>query len=108
MIAGLDWWFWVTAVLGSLSAAAALVQYVRGYAPDDYSQGPVLLLEAYLVVYLIGSIIMQAVGPGPRGDWLEYYGYLLTAMVIPAGAFFYSLSERTRWLRFCWRFLARC
>ena len=88
MIAGLDWWFWVTAVLGSLSAAAALVQYVRGYAPDDYSQGPVLLLEAYLVVYLIGSIIMQAVGPGPRGDWLEYYGYLLTAMVIPAGAFF--------------------
>ena len=53
MIAGLDWWFWVTAVLGSLSAAAALVQYVRCYAPDDYSQGPVLLLEAYLVLYLI-------------------------------------------------------
>ena len=52
-----------------------------------------LVLEAFLVVYLVGSIIMQAVGPGPRGDWLEYYGYLVTAMLIPAGAFFYS-SQR--------------
>lgn len=97
MIAGLDWWFWITVVLGTLSCLASLVQYFRGYEPDDYSQGPMLVLEAFLVVYLVGSIIMQAVGPGPRGDWLEYYGYLVTAMLIPAGAFFYSLSERTRW-----------
>ena len=97
MIAGLDWWFWITVVLGTLSCLASLVQYFRGYEPDDYSQGPMLVLEAFLVVYLVGSIIMQAVGPGPRGDRLEYYGYLVTAMLIPAGAFFYSLSERTRW-----------
>ena len=97
MIAGLDWWFWITVVLGPLSCLASLVQYFRRYEPDDYAQGRMLVLEAFLVVYLVGSIIMQAVGPGPSGDWLEYYGYLVTAMLIPAGAFFYSLSERTRW-----------
>ena len=79
MIAGLDWWFWITVVLGTLSCLTSLVQYFRGYEPDDYSQGPMLILEAFLVVYL------------------ECYGYLVTAMLIPAGAFFYSLSERTRW-----------
>ena len=47
MIAGLDWWFWITVVLGTLSCLASLVQYFRGYEPDDYSQGPMLVLEAF-------------------------------------------------------------
>lgn len=97
MIAGLDLWFWICLVLSLLSTGICLLRFFRGAAPDDYSQGSVLLLEGFLVVYLIGSIIMQFLTPGPSGDWLEYYGYLITAMLIPAGTFIWSLMERTRW-----------
>ena len=97
MIAGYDLWFWATLVLGGLSCLICLVQFLRGKVPDDLSQGSVLVLEAFLVVYLIGSMIMQAVTDGPAGDAWEYYGYLLTAMLIPAGTFIWSLTERTRW-----------
>ncbi|MEX3611169.1 hypothetical protein VVR12_08985 [Rothia sp. LK2588] len=97
MIAGYDLWFWITLVLGLISCAVCLVQFARGAAPDDFSQGSVIALQGWLFIYLVGSIIMQVVTDGPGGDWLEYYGYLLTAMVIPAGAFTWSMSERTRW-----------
>lgn len=97
MILGLDLWFWLCLLLGSLSFILCLVQFLRGFAPDDYTQGSVILLEAFLVVYLVGSIIMQATTDGPSGDWLEYYGYLITAMIIPVGTFIWSLMERSRW-----------
>lgn len=97
MILGLDLWFWLCLLLGSLSFILCLVQFLRGFAPDDYTQGSVIVLEAFLVVYLVGSIIMQAVTEGPSGDWLEYYGYLITAMIIPVGTFIWSLMERSRW-----------
>ena len=97
MIAGYDVWFWIAAVLGTLAALICLIQFFRGKAPDDLSQGAVLILEAFLVVYLIGSIVMQVLTDGPSGDAWEYYGYLLTAMLIPAGTFIWSLTERTRW-----------
>lgn len=97
MIGSYDLWFWICLVLGGASALVCLVQFLRGRAPDDWSQGSVLVLEAYLVVYLLGSVLMQVVTDGPSGDPWEYYGYLLTAMLIPAGTFIWSLTERTRW-----------
>ncbi|WP_237233698.1 MULTISPECIES: hypothetical protein [Rothia] len=97
MIAGLDLWFWVCALLGAASFFICLIRFFRGAAPDDWSQGSVIVLEAFLIIYLVGSIIMQAVMGGPNGDWLEYYGYLLTAMIIPVGTFIWSLAERTHW-----------
>lgn len=97
MFAGLDLWFWICAVLGTASFLICLARFVRGAEPDDWSQGSVLVLELFLVIYLVGSIIMQLLTDGPSGDWLEYYGYLITAMIIPVGTFFWSLSERTRW-----------
>ena len=97
MIAGYDLWFWIALVLGAASALVCLVQFLRGRATDDLSQGSALILEAFLVVYLIGSIVMQTITDGPSGDAWEYYGYLLTAMLIPAGTFVWSMTERTRW-----------
>lgn len=97
MIAGYDLWFWIAVVLGGLSALTCAVQFLRAKAPDDWSQGSVLILEAFLLVYLVGSIVMQVATDGPSGDAWEYYGYLLTAMLIPAGTFVWSLTERTRW-----------
>ena len=97
MIAGYDIWFWLTCLLGTVAFLICCVQFLRAKAPDDWSQGSAIALQGWLFVYFIGSLIMQVMTDGPRGDWLEYYGYLITAMVIPAGAFMWSLSEKTRW-----------
>lgn len=97
MIQGYDLWFWITLVLGMVAFLVCMVQFLRGKAPDDFSQGSAIVLQGWLFIYFVGSIIMQLFTEGPSGDWLEYYGYLLTAMVIPAGAFTWSMTERTRW-----------
>ena len=56
-----------------------------------------LLLEAFLLVYAAGSVLMHLLGPGPTGSALEYWGYLLTALLVPAGTFVWSLVERSSW-----------
>ena len=97
MLWGYDGWFWASVVLGALSCVICLVQAARGRAPDDFSQGSVLVLEAFLLVYAVGSVFLPVLGPGPSGSLLEYWGYLLTALLIPAGTFVWSLVERSRW-----------
>lgn len=97
MIAGFDGWFWASAILGAISCLICVIQAIRGREPDDFSQGSVLVLEAFLLVYVVGSIVLGIVGPAPSGSALEYWGYLLTALLIPAGTFVWSLVERSRW-----------
>jgi hypothetical protein len=97
MLWGYDAWFWASVVLGALSFLLCAAQAVRGRRPDDFTQGSVLLLEAVLLVYALGSGVMHVVGPGPTGSALEYWGYLLTALLIPAGTFVWSLVERSSW-----------
>ncbi|ALU39764.1 hypothetical protein AS188_08380 [Kocuria flava] len=97
MPGGWDWWFWTAAVLGAVSALVCTVQALRGRRPDDLTQGSVLLLEAFLLVYAAGSVLMHLLGPGPTGSALEYWGYLLTALLVPAGTFVWSLVERSSW-----------
>ena len=70
---------------------------MRGRQPDDWTQGSVLLLEAFLLVHAVGSVVMHVLGPGPTGSALEHWGYLLTALLIPAGTFVWSLVERSSW-----------
>ena len=97
MLWGYDGWFWAAVVLGVLSCVVCLVQALRGRAPDDFSQGSVLVLEAFLLVYCVGSLLLPVLGPSASGSVLEYWGYLLTALLIPAGTFIWSLVERSSW-----------
>ncbi|MFI7581260.1 hypothetical protein ACH9DO_04850 [Kocuria sp. M1N1S27] len=97
MLWGYDGWFWAAALLGALSFLVCGVQAVRGRRPDDWTQGSVLLLEVFLLVYAVGTVVMHVRGPGPTGSALEYWGYLLTALLIPAGTFVWSLVERSSW-----------
>lgn len=97
MLWGYDGWFWASVVIGTLSCLVCLVQALRGREPDDFSQGSVLLLELFLLVYMVGSIFLPMFGSEASGSVLEYWGYLLTALLIPAGTFIWSLVERSRW-----------
>jgi hypothetical protein len=97
MLWGYDGWFWASVVLGGLSTLICAVEALRKRPPGDATQGSVLVLEAFLLVYLIGSIFLGILGPAASGSALEYWGYLLTALLIPAGTFIWSLVERSSW-----------
>ncbi|MDO4254966.1 MAG: hypothetical protein Q4C81_07465 [Kocuria sp.] len=97
MLWGYDGWFWVSVLLGGLSCMVCVIQATRGRAPDDLTQGSVLVQEVFLLVYALGSLVMLFAGPEASGSVLEYWGYLLTALIIPAGTFVWSLVERSRW-----------
>lgn len=97
MLWGYDGWFWASVLLGTLSFLVCVFQALRGRAPSDLTQGSVLLQEVFLLVYGLGSIVMLFVGPEASGNVLEYWGYLLTALIIPAGTFIWSLVERSSW-----------
>ena len=56
-----------------------------------------ILLDTSVLVYAVGTVVMHVRGPGPTGSALEYWGYLLTALLIPAGTFVWSLVERSSW-----------
>lgn len=97
MLWGYDGWFWASVVLGTVSTLVCVVQALRRRAPGDVTQGSVLLLEAFLLLYIPGSIAMMIFGPDASGSVLEYWGYLATALLIPAGTFIWSLVERSSW-----------
>ena len=68
--------------------------------PSLISLGALAFIQLGLVVQLISSIILVAGGARARTDTIEFFAYLLVAMIVPLGAAFWALIERTRWSTF--------
>ncbi|WBU38339.1 hypothetical protein [Homoserinibacter sp. YIM 151385] len=91
---------WFTLVQVAVAAAAGLLCLGLGFAkraPNDLTLGAIALVELLLVVQVVVAIAAPAVGNPPSGNPIEFWGYLLTALVIPPLAVFWALTERTRW-----------
>jgi hypothetical protein len=92
--------FAYTIVQVVVAAAAAVVCVVLGIAgrrPSDVSLGSVALVEVLLIAQLVVALVAPAVGNPSRGSVLEFYVYLVTALIIPPLAVLWALLERTRW-----------
>jgi hypothetical protein len=68
--------------------------------PSLISLGALAFIQLGLVVQLISSIILVAGGATAKTDTIEFFAYLLVAMIVPLGAAFWALIERTRWSTF--------
>ena len=83
----------VAVVAGAFCVVAGLV----GRRPSDWSVGAVALVEALLVAQVVTAIIAPLVGNPPTGDLLEFWVYLVSAVLLPVGAVLWALMERSRW-----------
>ncbi|KAD3515383.1 hypothetical protein [Arthrobacter yangruifuii] len=72
--------------------AAALKQ-----GPNDLTILSAAAVELFLLVYGGASLLRLAGGQGIAGAAWEFWGYLLTALIIPVGAVWWSLMDRSRW-----------
>jgi hypothetical protein len=91
---------WFTIVQIAIAVAAGVFCVVAGLIgrrPSDFSVGALALVEALLVVQVIAAIIAPLAGNPPTGDLLEYWVYLISAVLLPVGAVLWALMERSRW-----------
>lgn len=88
-------------IAGAVICALALVMAVVATAirkhPDDWALIGAACTEVFLVVYGIAAAIRQGAGNAVQGDPWEFWGYLITALVMPPVAFFWAISEKSRW-----------
>ncbi|MBT2476118.1 hypothetical protein J7E68_16440 [Microbacterium sp. ISL-103] len=91
---------WFTIVQVALAVAAGLFCVTIGLAgrrPSDYTVGALALVELLLIVQVVVAIVAPLVGNPPTGDLLEYWVYLVSAVLLPIGAVLWALMERSRW-----------
>ena len=68
--------------------------------PSLISLGALAFVQVGLLVQLISSIILVVGGARAKTDTIEFFAYLLVALIVPLGAAFWALIERTRWSTF--------
>jgi hypothetical protein len=89
-----------TTVAVLVAAAAAVLAVVLGLAgrtPSDLSLAGPALVELLLIAQVVIAIIAPFSGNEPTGNPLEFWVYLISALIIPPAAIFWALTERTRW-----------
>ncbi|MGP0223841.1 hypothetical protein [Paenarthrobacter sp. NCHU4564] len=96
----MDGYFYSILIIGLVSSIVCIVAGVLKKAPNDITILSVLAVEAALLVYLVGSIVRVALGEEMAGEPWEFWGYLVTALMIPLGAVYWSILEKTRWSNF--------
>jgi predicted outer membrane lipoprotein len=65
--------------------------------PSLVSLSLLAVVEIGLIAQLVVSIVLVSGGARAKTDTIEFFGYLLVAMMIPAGAALWALVERNRW-----------
>ena len=92
--------FWFTIVVVAVSVLAGVLCLILGLAgrrPSDWSAGSLALIELLLVAQVVIAIVAPLVGNPPSGSLLEYWVYLVSAVLLVFGGVAWALLERSRW-----------
>ncbi len=92
----IDWLYGLQIVVGSLAVALNLILAIMGRLPSLVSVGANALVLTGLLVQLAVSAVMTAQGASSKGDIIEFFGYVFVALLVPIGAVFWSLVERSK------------
>jgi predicted outer membrane lipoprotein len=91
---------WFVTLQLAVAFGIALCLFVLSVAkrkPSLVSLSLLAVVELGLIAQLVVSIALVSGGERAKTDTIEFFGYLLVAMVIPAGAALWALVERNRW-----------
>jgi hypothetical protein len=91
---------WFTFAQVGVAIVAGLLCVALGLGkrkPDDITLGATALVGVLLVIQLAVAIASPAFGNTASGSVLEFYTYLVTAVLIPPFAILWGLVDRSRW-----------
>lgn len=93
----IDWFTTVQVVVAVIAGLLCLVLGFAGRKPSDLSLGALAIVELLLIVQLVVALIAPVAGNEPVGNLLEFYTYLISAILLPLAAGFWALVDRSRW-----------
>lgn len=89
---------YVGIALGLAAGLLCVLLGLIGRRPADLTLGATVLVELFLLVQVVVAVVAPATGNTPTGSALEFWVYLVTAVLIPPIAVFWALVERSsRW-----------
>ena len=93
----IEWFTTIAIIVSVVAGLAALVLGGIGRKPDDYSVLPTAAVALVLLVQIVIGLVAPFTGNEPTGDIVEWWIYLVTALVLPVAAIAWALVDRTRW-----------
>ena len=93
----IEWFAWIQIALATLAGVTSVVLGLAGRKPNDLTMGASLLVEVLLIVQLVVALVAPALGNQATGSTLEFYVYLISAILLPIAAGFWALIERSKW-----------
>lgn len=87
----------VQVVVACLVGLMCVILGLVGRKPNDLTVLSVVGVEVLLVAQAVVGIIAPLAGNPPTGNLVEFWAYLISALVIPPLAILWALIERTRW-----------
>jgi len=91
---------WFTIVQVSVAVAAGLLAVIAGLSgrrPGDVTVGGLALVLLLLLAQVVIAVVAPFVGNAPSGSLLEFWVYLVSAVLVPPAAVAWALIERSRW-----------
>lgn len=91
---------WFTIVQVAVAVIVGLVAVIAGLAgrrPGDVTVGGMALILLLLIAQVVVAIVAPLTGNTPLGSGLEFWVYLVSAVLLPPAAVFWALIERSRW-----------
>lgn len=93
----IEWFTWVQLAVALAGGVLCVALGLAGRKPSDLTLGAVALVELLLIVQLVVAIVAPLVGNEASGSLLEFYTYLVSAILLPLAGGFWALIERSRW-----------
>lgn len=91
------WFTIVQVVIACAVGVFAIIAGLAGRRPGDATVGGMALLLVLLIGQVVMAIIAPLVGNPPTGSLLEFWVYLVSAVLLPPAAVVWALIERSRW-----------
>jgi hypothetical protein len=93
----ISWLYTAQLFLATAVGLLALIMGLVKRKPSGITIGALALVQIALVIQLIASIAIVISGQRAKLDTVEFFAYLIVALMIPIAAAFWALIERTRW-----------
>jgi membrane-associated HD superfamily phosphohydrolase len=93
----IEWFSWLQLAIAVPAGLLCVVLGLLGRKPSDLTMGATLLVEVLLIAQLVVALVAPLVGNAATGSLLEFFTYLISAILLPVAAGFWALIERSRW-----------
>jgi hypothetical protein len=92
-----EWAYQAQLYLSFVAGLYCIILGLLNRAPSWWSVGAVALVEGFLLVQLAVTIALVAIGQEAKGDTVEFFGYIITALIVPPAAVAWAIVDRSRW-----------